>query len=651
MLRFTLRRTLGILVTVCSSLFLPAQLTGQMNPGAGLAPNMPGFLGVGGRVVTLKGDPVLGAMVQIENQFGGPYRVLDTDRKGAFHVDYILANREFKEFTVTLTVTKKGFLRAHRMMSSAGTGGNLSALVTLCPLQEDPALLPRADLIKGVAPRLRQLEPSDGLSAKETKDYARSVQDFLDRNRVDLAVPLLAKVAKLDPACLRCRTMLSLAELSWGDWDDFILHSGEALNAMIADKRLGRAEPLLVYGALVSWQHEPLKSSVYFTEAVKYSPQDALALQELGRAQCLDLDWEDAQETLKKALAAGAGPQARLLRAQALLWAGTADDAQAELDRYLNGPDAKGMPAAVRTLYDSIQEKRKDAGLYAAAAAKLKARGVVPLDYLHHPPADLPDFEPAADPSQLGSILRAVGEKIAELYRNLPDTVSIEKLEQARVNHAGEPDVVLRQKFHYLCLIAAQPWGPVIDEYRGDSKGNLAVPSGLKQDLMLTSGFVAAPLLLHPAYQDGSTFRYLGRQKTKGSTTYVVAFAQNPARARMYGSFKSSKSYKLIYLQGLAWIDDTTHQVVRLKTDLLAPLPQIKLNQETTEINFREVGFDGSAQKFWLPCDVTVSIAWAGRHLRNRHQYSDFMVFNVEQKNIIGVPTKVSQSSPPSLQP
>ena len=46
---------------------------------------------------------------------------------------------------------------------------------------------------------------------------------------------------------------------------------------------MGRPEPLVAYGTWLSWQHEPEKAESFFLEALKFAPQDALALQELGR--------------------------------------------------------------------------------------------------------------------------------------------------------------------------------------------------------------------------------------------------------------------------------------------------------------------------------------------------------------------------------
>ena len=652
-----------VLIGTLSLLLLPAPLRAQNFPPLPAAPQaeVTGmgdytsrgelFLEVNGKVITMKGEPVFGALVQFDSRFGSEYRVLETDRNGQFSTRYVFADQGLKEFTVNLAVSKKGFQRARRSLTGSNTNQHLTAFITLRPALSDPSLLPEADLINGVAPRLKNLGPADGLSPKETPDYNRGVQVFLERKRLDLAVQLLTKVVKRDPACLACKTMLSLAELNWGDWDSFDADLRETVNAMIADKSLRRAEPLLAYGVLLSWKHEPTKAAAYFTEALNCAPHNALALQELGRAEAQDLNWEAANEHLTKALAAGAGPEARLLHAEALLWAGTADEAQAELDRYLNGRDVRKMPLPVRTLAVRITEKKKNAKLYAAATAKRKARGEKRLDYINHPPTNLPDFEPASNPAALDTILSALGESVAKLYQYLPDTSSTERISEAHLNYAGESNVVLRQKFRYLCLIESQPRGPVVNEYRADSTGSLTTPRGLKENLMITSGFVSAPLLLHPTYQKESTYRYLGRQKLQGTTAYVVAFAQNPAKARIRGSFSCGENSESTYVQGLVWIDEQTHNIVHLKTDLLMPLAPVKLNQQTTEIDFREVHFHSLEQKFWLPSEVTVTIDWGGRLLRNKHEYSDFKIFNVEQRNKIGLPKEISQSSEPTTQP
>ena len=162
---------------------------------------------------------------------------------------------------------------------------------------------------------------------------------------------------------------------------------------------------------------------------------------------------------------------------------------------------------------------------------------------------------------------------------------------------------------------------------------------------MLTSGYAAASLLFHPTYQSQADFRYVGRQKVNGRDTYVIAFAQQPEKARLYGSFKFGGNSMMTFSQGLVWVDSESYEIARLRTDLLVPLSEVKLERETTEIAFGEVHFKGLAEGFWLPQQVTVTVDWNGKHLRNEHRYSDFKVFNVEANQKIRKPKEVGQTS------
>jgi hypothetical protein len=126
---------------------------------------------VGGKVVTLKGEPISGAVVMIDNNFGARYQIETTDRSGEFHYQYITADAIQQECIFTVAVQKKNYRVAHRRGSDESTGKQVGMLITMLPIHEDPDVLSSADLIQGVASRLRQLTAADGLGAKYTKDY------------------------------------------------------------------------------------------------------------------------------------------------------------------------------------------------------------------------------------------------------------------------------------------------------------------------------------------------------------------------------------------------------------------------------------------------------------------------------------------------
>jgi len=447
----------------------------------------------------------------------------------------------------------------------------------------------------------------------------------------------ITKVTQRDPSCLPCKTMLGLAELASSDWDGAQRNLVEVCQKMLADNSLGRPEPFVALGVMQSWQYQPEEAAGYFLTALKFAPQEALALQELGRSQLLIQNWLSAAEYLGKALAAGANPEARLLYVEALLGAGQYQAATTEMARYLNGRDVKTMPLRVRQLWAEVENRKKIDAVYA------KAKSAPRLDYLRHPPLDLEGLEPAADQKPLESILKAVGQNVAEAFARLPNTSSLKEIHQEKLLHKQKAGTTLDQKFRYLCLTPHEDFGPGFNEYRADVSGMQTAPKGLGEGFMLTSGFASASLVFHPMYQPQSDFHYLGRQKVNGHDNYLVAFAQQPAKARLTGTFKSGGVSLATFTQGLAWIDSHNYQITRLRTDLVRPLPGVRLEGQTTEIADGEVHFKGMTEGFWVPRQVTVTVDWNGKHLRNEHHYSEFKLFQVAATEKQGKPKESSR--------
>jgi len=637
------------LFVVCAAVcLLPVPLIAQSETG----PGQPGSANlditthlqkhwiVAGKVTNLHGDPVGGVKVVVEPSESGEFRAVQTNLQGEFHTEYDLNSSLVKELTVSLTVTKKGFLKAHQVIKFADSDHPWTVPVTLRDPNPDPDLLSQADLIADLAPKLKKLGPSDGLSDKSEKDYARGVMEYFERNRPDHALPLFTKVTGRDASCIGCLTMLALAALDSGDWDGASRNLYQALEEDRKDPKRARPEPALTLGVMESWRHEPERAASFLAEALKYAPKDPLALQEIGREELLLQNWPTANAYLDNAVANGASPEARLLRVEALLNVGQSDAANKEMNRYLDGQDVKTMPLRVREIWAQVQNRKNVEATY----AKLKTDVDEPIDYLRSTTPELKGLESDEDQKALEPILTAVGKNVWEFFRNFPNTSSLEEIHQEKLKGNGKSGEKQDQKFHYFCVMPTQAWGPGFSEYRANLAGDAGQLGGLAEGFMLTSGFASASLIFHPVYQSEATFRYLGRQKVNGRDTHVVAFAQRPTQAHLYGSFKEGEIRVTTFTQGLAWIDAQSYQILRLRTDLLKPLPEVALKRQTTEIDFSEVHFKSVPEGFWLPRDVAVTVDWHGRILRNGHEYSDFKVFSVESTQKLGKPKELAQT-------
>ena len=245
---------------------------------------------------------------------------------------------------------------------------------------------------------------------------------------------------------------------------------------------------------------------------------------------------------------------------------------------------------------------------------------------------ELKGLATAQSQEELATLLRKVGENVAAFFRDFPNTTSVEEIRQERfLPHQPMPESQ-EQTFNYL-MLAGPENRPMsgLQEYRTDKKGSRVDLRGMAgTSSILTSRFVSSPIYFHPVHQDGSAFRYLGRQLIDKRETYVAAFAQRPVATRLVEWVGNGEKTAAVLLQGVAWIDPTTYQIIRMRTDLLAPRPDVHLERQSTEIRFAEVHLKTLPGAFWLPGEVVVTVSIFGETYRNTHRYSHFRLFKVE---------------------
>jgi tetratricopeptide (TPR) repeat protein len=582
-----------------------------------------------GRATDMKGNPLGGATVLVDVGVGsGSVQALRTNLQGEFQTEFTLDATLQRHFTARLVATKRGYTEARETVEFGAADRASGIEMVLRESKQNADELPLATLVNTLAPRLREYA-GKGLGVEadhKEKDLIRGCEELLDRHRAARAVPLLSRGVERAPSCVECRLLLTLALFETGSWAGASRQLDEAakLNDGATSKQ---PEAPLIAGVLEAWRGETRISAGYFQKALAIDPHNALALQEMGRVLIAQKNWAAADRYLERALRVGAGDEARLLRAHALLEEGDIDEAGREMDRYTASHDVKNLPPEARTLYLQVRERR-DYGHYTKVISVLTES---PQELVKAMP-ELQGLRVASDQAELQGILKKVGEGVETFFSSFPNTVSIERVHQELLGKNGKVARSLDQEFQYLMLAQPDQWGVWIEEHRSTAQGASAALGGLDQGLMLTAGFASNPLFFHPAYQKSTGFRYLGRQTLDGKDLHVIAFAQKPEMAQRTERFRSDDGSASLLIQGVAWIDPTGFQILRLRTDLLAPQPNIRLQTQTIEIHFRQVSFKEAASALWLPQQVSVTVNWRGRVYRNQHRYSDFKLFNVDTK-------------------
>ena len=270
-----------------------------------------------------------------------------------------------------------------------------------------------------------------------------------------------------------------------------------------------------------------------------------------------------------------------------------------------------------------------------------------PLKKLQIRVPDLAGLDPAPGQARLPQILARVGANVEAFRKNFMNTTSTETVEETRFKPDGTPEKhTYRQQFRYL-MLAARPGEDHLTEYRTDLAGRAQAPRNPKPGFVKTSGFASLPLLMSPERQPAYDFKYLGSQMLDSRLTEVIVFAGHPVPEAVSGQYVLFDKPIPLIVQGVAWIDAADFEILRMHTDLLAPLTFAGLPGLTTEAVFRQVNFRKGAFVCWLPQVVDVTADFYGRTYHNRHTYSDYQLFSVNSEEQVQDPNQGSQTPAP----
>ncbi|HTS67421.1 MAG TPA: tetratricopeptide repeat protein [Terriglobia bacterium] len=598
---------------------------------------------IAGQVKNLRGEPVANARIQVHYASEGiSQHSLEASFQGKYSLTLELDTIAYTTLTVTVSAQKAGYLPAREIVTFNKRGVTYPIDLVMLPEKPDVTTFPLDQLLADLAPRC-QAAGALGLKPESARqDFSRGVDLFFSQKDPAKAFPLLSAAAKAAPRCVECKTILGLVDLQYGGLAGAQQEFAEAALVKLSPAEEPRkVNAFLLLGVITGWSGEYSKAAGLLMQALALAPQDPLVLQELGRTLVNQKNWEAADEYLQKAVKAGASPEAHLLRCRALLEEGGVEEADAEMRAYLGGRDIRDQPQPTRLLYTQVQSQ---ISLLAYRRANPWVDEALPQLLKDIP--DLAGLVPVADQAPLDSILQKTGLNVEAFFRGFQNATSHERIDEQQIGKGGKVRRSLQQTFQYLLLAAPFQDGISLDEYRTNLTGAVSAPSGLGDGFMLTAGFASAAVLFHPAYQPGGKFKLLGQAEVDGVPCHVVAFAQVPEKAKTYGRFSSNSATALVLHQGIAWIDTADSRIVRLRTDLLQPLPSVRLQRETTEIRYALVKFKETPAPVSLPTQVTVTVQWKSKAFRNLHQYTDFRLFNTEAQE-----KRQALSPPPAAAP
>jgi tetratricopeptide (TPR) repeat protein len=502
------------------------------------------------------------------------------------------------------------------------------------------------DEVKAVTIELRQLSVEDAAAVSGYNSLAPKTQKEMGKALEALRANKAADARSHLDAANRMAPHQAEVEYLYGVYS---LQTGNAEQAKSYWMKAVESNPrhflaLLSLADALLREKRATEALPYVTRAVEAEPSSWRAHAILANTYLLLGSNDEAVKQAERAMELGHGQAAIVqpILAEALARRGEKTRAIALLQTYLqeHPSDGEAKKLQERLQTDSTADMSAEASARAAEELSIftSAATSLPLPSNWLPPdvdEKVPPVEPGAS-CALEEVVRNAGKRMQEFVSNVDRFTATEDLIHKSVNKFGFSSVPETRKFDYVVSIEeSRPGFLNVEEYRRGPSGQNEFPDGVA-----TNGLPALALIFHPVNAKNFAMTCEGLGRWSGGLVWQIHFRQRadrPNTMRAYRLGMNGPAYP-VALRGRAWIAADSYQIVRLETDLVTPLPEIRLLADHTAIEYGPVRFRNRNLEMWLPQSAEVYYDWRGRRSHRRHSFSNYLLFSVDEKQRISEP-------------
>ena len=493
------------------------------------------------------------------------------------------------------------------------------------------------------------------------------------------AVQLTLTEAAMPPKA-RKEAKHGVSALKSGKWDE-------------ANKQLGAAYKLapenpdvnFLLGYLYYQKKDFGRAADFLGSATNLSPSNVQALTLLGRVSLQQEDYGRAVSNLEKAVLAdsdywvahdllaasylkqqkfdkardeaqlaiskgkGGATASQLVLGQALVNLGQRQEGiQALKDFVATSPKNPSIPQ-VKALIAQLEAAPIPTNPSAAnVSLPAPVTGVDPLIAAAEPTFSVRPWQPAAidqnKPSVAANvscpadIVEMTGKRVEEFVDDVSRIAAIEHLLHEQLDEMGDALTKETRTFNYVASFAESKQGSIaVDEYRQEHLGLADFP-----DQISSSGFATLALVFHPKMRDSFEMVCEGLGDLRGQPTWLVHFKQREDRPAQTHDYRVGGDLYSLKLKGRAWITADKFQIVRIESELVSPVPQIRLAGEHQVVEYGPVPFTKKKVQLWLPQSAEIYLDFRRHRYYRKHSFDHYMLFAVEADE---------KPKPPAAQP
>lgn len=242
---------------------------------------------------------------------------------------------------------------------------------------------------------------------------------------------------------------------------------------------------------------------------------------------------------------------------------------------------------------------------------------------------ELNKLVPSVDPSvacPLQEVLHGVGQRMKEFVASMEKFTATETLEHYTFDKSGELKEPEKRSFAYVVTVTRAFDGEfMFDEFRNGTQDRTLFPANLA-----TLGLPAVGLVFHPQFAGQFEFQCEGLGQWEGREMWQVHFTQRKVGLVRVETYSVNGRSFAVRLEGRAWIEPGNLQLAGMESELMQPIPEIRLMEQNQKIRYAPVHFTSTGQEIWLPQEAEMYVERNGKRFYRRHAFSDFRLFNVD---------------------
>jgi tetratricopeptide (TPR) repeat protein len=311
-------------------------------------------------------------------------------------------------------------------------------------------------------------------------------------------------------------------------------------------------------------------------------------------------------------------PSIYFLLAQIYKLKGDAAREEGQIRLYLKYTHNRERAAIAKTILAKLENGPGDVQIPDSKASPDIDEGVPPV------------VEDAACP--LSQILQGASQRIIELAENLQRFTATEQIEHTELGKNGTPRNSISETFSYVASIEQNTDASFeVDEYRTARRQT-------EQPPLKDNGTAALALMFHPKLIGNLETRCEGRTDFQGTPAWQLRFEEGPDPSKAFSVLRTKDSQYRLKLKGRVWISAENYQVLRMQTDLAAPISEINLHVVHSDVAYAPVESSRYKFRLWLPESASIYVEYRGRRYQRMHSFSHFQLFLVETEQRVKEP-------------